>query len=90
MSVPGVYDAESSDNPNNALIKDCMFYRNTEKLSGICRLRSRLNANHYCLHHQQLQARYGDPLFYIREVFSSNSTKFHQILQFDVTSSVIT
>jgi len=78
MSVPGVYDAESTDNPNNALIKGCMFYRNTERLSGVCRLRNRLyclNANHYCLHLQQLQAGYGDTLLYIREVFSSKSTK---------------
>lgn len=78
LSVPGVYDVEIPDNPNNALIKGCMFYRNAERLSGVCRLRNRLyclNTNHYSLHPQQLQAGYGDPLLYIREVFSSNSTK---------------
>lgn len=69
---------ESSDNPNNALIKGCLFHRNTERLSGVCRLRNRLyflNTIHYFLRPQQLQAEYGDPLLYIREVFCSNSTK---------------
>ena len=49
---------ESSDNSNNALIKDCTFYRKTERLNGACRLRTglyRLYITHYCLHPQYLQ-----------------------------------
>jgi hypothetical protein len=73
-----VYDVESPDNPNNALIKGYMFYRNNEKLSGVCRHRNLLycrNTTHYCFPPQQLQAGYRDPLLYIPEVFPSNSTK---------------
>jgi hypothetical protein len=69
---------ESPDNPNNVLIKGCIFYRNTERLSGLCRLRNRLyclNTTHYCLPPQQLQPGYGDSLLHVREVFSSNSIK---------------